>query len=105
MLKFLLILKNFSSKRKKFNCGKLVFATIHLLCINIYFVKYFFCFCVIYNYYEQKNDWRSYIMGAIAKLVAKFGWPIVKKYYKQIMQFIGEGWAIHKIIEWIKKHI
>nr|ABB46262.1 hypothetical protein [Enterococcus faecium] len=55
MLKFLLILKNFSSKRKKFNCGKLVFATIHLLCINIYFVKYFFCFCVIYNYYEQKK--------------------------------------------------
>lgn len=42
-------------------------------------------------------------MTAIAKIVAKVGWPIVKKYYKQIMQFIGEGWVVNRIVDWIKK--
>lgn len=36
-------------------------------------------------------------MGAIAKLVTKFGWPLIKKFYKQIMQFIGQGWTIDQI--------
>ncbi len=82
-----------------------MFSIINYPYIKLYFVKCFFLDILIYNLYEQKNNWRRYIMGAIAKLVAKFGWPIVKKYYKQIMQFIGEGWAINKIIDWIKKHI
>ena len=28
---------------------------------------------------------------------------IVKKYYKQIMQFIGEGWVVNRIVDWINK--
>ena len=41
-------------------------------------------------------------MGAIAKLVTKFGWPLIKKFYKQIMQFIGQGWTIDQIEKWLK---
>lgn len=43
-------------------------------------------------------------MGAIAKLVAKFGWPLIKKFYKQVMQFIGQGWTIDQIEKWLKRH-
>ncbi|ANU71954.1 enterocin L50 family leaderless bacteriocin [Enterococcus faecalis] len=43
-------------------------------------------------------------MGAIAKLVAKFGWPFIKKFYKQVMQFIGQGWTIDQIEKWLKRH-
>lgn len=64
----------------------------------------FFLDILIYNLYEQKNNWRRYIMGAIAKLVAKFGWPFIKKFYKQIMQFIGQGWTIDQIEKWLKRH-
>lgn len=39
-------------------------------------------------------------MGAALKLALKYG----MKYYRQIMQFIGEGWTINQIEKWLKKH-
>ncbi|MCG4306959.1 MULTISPECIES: enterocin L50 family leaderless bacteriocin [Enterococcus] len=28
----------------------------------------------------------------------------MKKFYKQIMQFIGQGWTIDQIEKWLKRH-
>ncbi|WKB36975.1 aureocin A53 family class IId bacteriocin [Terrilactibacillus sp. S3-3] len=44
-------------------------------------------------------------MGAIAKIAAKLGWKVVKKYYGRIMRWIGEGWTVNQIINYIKKHM
>nr|BAL44213.1 weissellicin M [Weissella hellenica] len=43
-------------------------------------------------------------MVSAAKVALKVGWGLVKKYYTKVMQFIGEGWSVDQIADWLKRH-
>lgn len=44
-------------------------------------------------------------MVALLKVAASVGWSIVNKYYGTVMRFIGEGWTVNQIVDWLKRHM
>ena len=43
-------------------------------------------------------------MVTVAKVAAKVGWTLAKKFYKKIMELIGQGWTVDKIEKFLKKY-